>query len=249
MASLNRAFAILSALLFLVLEIAASVDAVPAPLASSPSFDGRPTLSAVVPAPRWTPPDAGQLVLVRYEGANHPCYGLVDGGSVLELSSSLYEYPRPTGLVHRISELDLLPPIAGGEVESIVVLARDGGLEPLRPNHMLGPVASWRLTEGVRCSSQRAVIHVPGFSSQMPARVGVTCGLLLSSPDGDVALVSGPTLVVGGVAAESRVDPTTLQELSPGTVLVELLQGPQKVEVGSIESTLGGVGSLVVRVT
>ena len=246
---MHRAFTVLSALLFLVLEMAASVDAAPASLASSPFLDGRPTLVAVAPAPRWTPPDGDEFVLVRYQGETQVRYGLVDGTSVLELSSSLYEHPRPTGLIHALSDLELLPPIGGDHVEALVVSAGREGLEPLRWDRMLGPGGKWILTEGTGCSSQRAAIHVPGVGSQIRPRVGVTCGLLLQDPEGRTTLASGPALVVGGVAAESDVDAASLRGLRPGTVVVELLETPRGVEPGRLEATLGGIGSLVVNVT
>ena len=93
-------------------------EAQAAPVATAPWLDGRPTVMYVTQAPSWRPASDGPIHFVRFEEGFGPRCGLLDGGTVLELSSDVFSAPVPTGRVLHRSEVRLLSPLSSEQIES-----------------------------------------------------------------------------------------------------------------------------------
>jgi hypothetical protein len=196
-----RVSAALCVLVTTAFQIAAERNAVPAPVATAPWLDGRPTTVLVTSAPEWRPGDGALLRFVCFDAGAGPHFGLLEGSSILELRDDLFAPVATTGATHRLSDVTLLSPLGPTLPGRVLRLDHSGGvpegarLTSLEALPVVGPGAACVLGCAGQAHAEAVVGLVVGHGKR--PLFGVTAGLLLSDARSVTSLVLGPAVARG----------------------------------------------------
>lgn len=182
-------------------QVAAEWNAVPSPMATAPWLDGRPTTVLVTSAPEWRPGRDDPQRFVCFDDGRGPRYGILEGGSVLELRGDLFAPVATTGLTHRLSEVALLSPL-GPDLPGRVLRLDDppapqaeARLTPLGSQRIAAPEGTCFRWSGDHAEAEAVVGLVVGESGR--SVFGLTAGVVLRDARSITGLVLGPTVMRG----------------------------------------------------
>ena len=184
-----------------VFQVVTEAQAAPVPVATAPWLDGRPTVMYVTQAPSWRPASDGPIHFVRFEEGFGPRCGLLDGETVLELSSDVFSAPVPTGRVLHRSEVRLLSPLSSEQIGTVAFLEPTTSSEfaavelRLVDGSPKGPGDCFEVGDSANCIARSVLGLVVGARSRILGVTGATLIRERGAPKWQLAL--GPSLVQG----------------------------------------------------